>query len=232
MRYSLQKASLPPQACAQRAEDSHFVFAFRLPDRLFSQVLMFRRLYDWILSLAARQSAPWALSAVSFAESSFFPIPPDVMLVPMVLARPERAWSYAFICTVASVLGGMLGYVIGAFLYETIGVWLFSLYGLMHQAEVFRATYGEYGHLAILIKGLTPIPFKLITITSGIAGYNFLWFVILCTITRGARFFLVVALVKRFGPEIQSVLDRHINTVGVVFLAVLIGGFVAFRYLM
>ncbi len=193
---------------------------------------MFQRLYDWILSLAKRPSAPWALTAVSFSESSFFPIPPDVMLVPMVLAKPERAWFYAFICTLASVAGGILGYMIGAFLYETVGIWLFNLYGLVEQADVFRATYGEYGAYAILIKGLTPIPFKLITITSGFAEYPLLWFIVLCTLTRGARFFLVVALVKRFGPEIQHVLDRHINIVGIVFLVVLIGGFVAFRYLM
>ncbi len=193
---------------------------------------MFRRLYDWILSLAARPSAPWAMAAVSFSESSFFPIPPDVMLVPMVLARPERAWHYAALCTLASVLGGVLGYVIGAFLYETVGVWLFQLYGLTDKADIFRSTYGQYGAYAILIKGLTPIPFKLITITSGFAAYPVFWFVLLCALTRGARFFLVVALVRRFGPEIQHVLDRHINIVGVAFLVILIGGFVAFRYLL
>ncbi|MEN3931741.1 YqaA family protein [Microvirga sp. W0021] len=193
---------------------------------------MFRSLYNWILSLAARPSAPWALSAVSFAESSFFPIPPDVMLVPMVLAKPERAWFYAFICTVASVLGGIVGYFIGAVLYDTIGVWLFNLYGLTEQAAVFRDTYGEYGAYAILIKGFTPIPFKLITITSGFANYPLFWFVILSALTRGARFFLVVALVKKFGPEIQHILDRHINIVGIIFIVVLIGGFVVFRYLL
>lgn len=193
---------------------------------------MFRSLYNWILSLSARPSAPWALAAVSFSESSFFPIPPDVMLLPMALARPERAWFYALICTLASVLGGIVGYMIGAFLYETVGVWLFNLYGLVEQAEVFRATYSDYGAYAILIKGLTPIPFKLITITSGFAEYPLLWFVLLSALTRGVRFFLVVALVRKFGPEIQHVLDRHINIIGIAFVIILIGGFVAFRYLM
>ncbi|HEX2726060.1 MAG TPA: YqaA family protein, partial [Beijerinckiaceae bacterium] len=132
---------------------------------------MFRRLYDWTLALASRPAAPWALGAVSFAESSFFPVPPDVMLVPMALARPDRVWSYALIMTLTSVVGGMAGYAIGALLYESLGQWLFRLYGLSEGAEAFRAGYAHYGHWVILLKGLTPIPYKLVTITSGFAGY-------------------------------------------------------------
>jgi membrane protein YqaA with SNARE-associated domain len=192
---------------------------------------MFRNLYDWTLALAARPSAPRALGAVSFAESSFFPIPPDVMLVPMALARPERSWNYALIATIASVVGGLLGYAIGALLYDSVGIWLFNLYGLNAGAAAFRATYAEYGHWIILLKGLTPIPYKLVTITSGFAGYDLFWFMVLSIITRGARFFILAALLKRFGGPIKDVLDRHINVVASALLAAIVLGFVAFRYL-
>ena len=193
---------------------------------------MLRRLYDWVLSLAARPSAVWALGAVSFAESSFFPVPPDAMLIPMVIARPERAWLYALVCTVASVAGGVLGYAIGALLYDSIGAWLFQLYGLTEGAETFRRSYAEYGHWVILLKGLTPIPYKLVTITSGFAGYDLLWFTILSLVTRGARFLMLAALLGRFGPLIKGVLDRHLNLVLVLLVIAIVGGFAAFRYLL
>jgi membrane protein YqaA with SNARE-associated domain len=192
---------------------------------------MLRRLYDWTLSLSAKPSAPYALAAVSFAESSFFPVPPDVMLVPMMLARPDKAWFYAGICTVSSVIGGLLGYAIGALLYDSIGTWLFQLYGLTQGAEAFRHSYAEYGHWIILIKGLTPIPYKLVTITSGFAAYSLSWFVVLSIITRGLRFFLVALLMSRYGPAIKGIIDRHFNLVAVAAIVVIIGGFVAFRYL-
>jgi membrane protein YqaA with SNARE-associated domain len=192
---------------------------------------MFRRLYDWTLSLAARPSAPYALGAVSFSESSFFPVPPDVMLVPMALARPDKATFYALVCTVTSVLGGLLGYAIGALLYDSVGAWLFRVYGLTEGAEAFRAAYAEYGHWIILLKGLTPIPYKLVTITSGFAGYDLFWFVVLSILTRGARFFFLAALLGRFGPFIKDVLDRHFNAVMVALIATILGGFAAFRYL-
>src|ERR687889_1526196 len=180
---------------------------------------MLRRLYDWTLSLAARPSAPYALALVSFSESSFFPVPPDVMLVPMMLARPDKAWSYALICTITSVLGGILGYVIGLALYDSIGSWLFRLYGLTEGAEAFRHGFAEYGHWIILLKGLTPIPYKLVTITSGFAGYSLFWFTVLSIVTRGARFFVLAALLGRFGPAIRSVLDRHFNAAAALFAA-------------
>jgi membrane protein YqaA with SNARE-associated domain len=192
---------------------------------------MLRRLYDWTLSLAARPSAPYALGAVSFSESSFFPVPPDVMLVPMALARPDRALFYAVVCTLTSVAGGLLGYAIGALLYESVGAWLFRVYGLTEGAEAFRVAYAEYGHWIILLKGLTPIPYKLVTITSGFAAYDLLWFMILSILTRGARFFALAALLGRFGPNIKAVLDRHFNLVATLLLVTIIGGFIAFRYL-
>jgi membrane protein YqaA with SNARE-associated domain len=192
---------------------------------------MLRRLYDWTLSLAARPSAPYALGAVSFSESSFFPVPPDVMLVPMALARPDRALFYAVVCTLTSVAGGLLGYAIGALLYESVGAWLFRIYGLTEGAEAFRAAYAEYGHWIILLKGLTPIPYKLVTITSGFAAYDLFWFTILSILTRGVRFFALAALLGRFGPNIKAVLDRHFNLVAMLLLVTIIGGFIAFRYL-
>lgn len=192
---------------------------------------MLKPLYAWTLSLAARPAAPYALGAVSFAESSFFPVPPDVMLVPMALARPENAWTYALITTVTSVLGGLAGYAIGALLYESVGTWLFEVYGLTEGAESFRQAYAEYGHWIILLKGLTPIPYKLVTITSGFAGYNLAWFFVLSVLTRGARFFFVALLMSRYGSHIKAIIDSHFNLVAGGSIALIVGGFVAFRYL-
>jgi membrane protein YqaA with SNARE-associated domain len=192
---------------------------------------MLRRLYDWTLSLAGRPAAPYALGAVSFAESSFFPVPPDIMLVPMALARPDRVWFYALVTTVASVAGGLLGYAIGALLYDTVGSWLFNLYGLSRGAEAFRSAYAEYGHWVILLKGLTPIPYKLVTITSGFAGYDLFWFTLLSILTRGARFFLLAALLGRYGGAIKRVVEAHFNKVMAGLAVTIVGGFVAFRYL-
>ncbi|OHV14869.1 cytochrome B [Methylorubrum extorquens] len=193
---------------------------------------MIRRLYEWILALAAKPSAPWALGAVAFAESSFFPVPPDAMMVPMAVSRPDRVWLYATIATVASVLGGLLGYAIGALLFDSAGLWLFNLYGLADKAETFQASYATYGHWVILLKGLTPIPYKLVTITSGFAHYSLFWFMLLSVITRGARFFLLAWLLGRYGIGIRAVLDRHLNVVAGLFAAVVILGFVAFKVML
>lgn len=193
---------------------------------------MIRRLYEWILALAAKPSAPWALGAVAFAESSFFPVPPDAMMVPMAVSRPDRVWLYATIATVASVLGGLLGYAIGALLFDSVGLWLFNLYGLADKAETFQASYATYGHWVILLKGLTPIPYKLVTITSGFAHYSLFWFMLLSVITRGARFFLLAWLLGRYGIGIRAVLDRHLNVVAGLFAALVILGFVAFKVML
>lgn len=190
-----------------------------------------KRLYDWTLSLAGRRHAPAALGAVSFAESSFFPIPPDLLLVPMMLARPERSWTYALICTLTSVAGGLLGYAIGALLFESVGGWLISAYGYGGKLDEFRRLYAEWGALIILIKGLTPIPYKLVTIASGFAGYDLFWFVVLSLVTRGARFFLVAALMSRFGPLVRRVMDEHAAIVMGALAVVIVGGVVASKYL-
>jgi len=184
---------------------------------------MLRKLYDWIVALSARPSAPWALAAVAFAESSFFIIPPDVMLAPMALARPERAFRYAFICTLGSVAGGILGYAIGHLLFDSVGMWILDLYGYGAKVEVVKEAYAKWGAMLILLKGLTPIPFKLVTIVSGALDYNFPLFVILSFITRGARFFLLAGLLNRFGGPMRTFIENRLGLVvsGMVALFVL-----------
>ena len=147
---------------------------------------MLKRIYDWCLDAADKPYALWILAAVAFAESSFFPIPPDIMLLPMSLARPKRAWVFATVCTIASVAGGVLGYAIGALLYDSVGHWLIDLYGLSGKVEAFRASYAEWGALIIIGKGLTPIPYKLVTITSGFAGYN-IWLFVVCSVIAASE---------------------------------------------
>jgi membrane protein YqaA with SNARE-associated domain len=193
---------------------------------------LFRALYDWVLRMAHHRHASWLLAAVAFAESSFFPIPPDAMLIPMVVARREHAFRIALVCTVASVLGGMLGYYIGYGLMQTVGERLVHLYHLEAKlAQAVHAYQSEYGAWIILLKGLTPIPFKLVTIASGAASFNFPLFVLLCTITRGARFFIIAALLKRFGAPVQAFIEKRLNWFAWGFLVLLVGGFVAVAYL-
>jgi membrane protein YqaA with SNARE-associated domain len=188
---------------------------------------MFRALYDWTLRLAAHRHADRWLAFISFCESSFFPIPPDVMVVPMVLARREQAYRIATICTISSVLGGMLGYAIGMFLYDSVGQWLIHVYGMADGIEGFRATYREWGAWIILIKGFTPIPFKLVTIASGIAAFSFPAFVAASIVTRAARFFLIAWLLRRYGAPMQAFIERRLTLVSWLFLALLVGGFAA-----
>ncbi|MFZ9499925.1 MAG: YqaA family protein [Beijerinckiaceae bacterium] len=186
---------------------------------------MFKRLYHWTLSLAEKPKATYALAAVSFAESSFFPIPPDVLLAPMALAKPQKAWFYAAVCTVASVLGGIAGYAIGYLLYETVGLFLIKLYGYGDKVEALRVFYGEWGWAFILVKGLTPIPYKLVTIVSGLLEYNLFLFILLSAITRGARFFLLAAALNAWGDRIRALLDRHFGLFLGLILVFVVGGF-------
>jgi membrane protein YqaA with SNARE-associated domain len=183
---------------------------------------MLRRLYDWCIAAAEKPYAAWIMGAVSFAESSFFPLPPDLMLIPLSLARRDKAYFYATVCTLTSVAGGVLGYLIGSVLYDTVGLWLIHLYGYGHKVEAFRDAYNQYGAWIILLKGLTPIPYKLVTITSGFVGYNFLLFVVLSTITRGARFFALAFLLHRYGAQAREILEKRLGfwvSVGAVVLA-------------
>jgi membrane protein YqaA with SNARE-associated domain len=183
-------------------------------------------MYDWCIDAAHKPYALWIMGIVSFAESSFFPIPPDIMLLPMSLARPQRAWWFATICTVTSVAGGVVGYAIGALLYDSLGQWLMHIYGLTDKVETFRASYAEWGAVIILLKGLTPIPYKLVTITSGFAGYD-IWLFILCSIVaRGGRFFMVAVLLNRYGDVIRTELEKRLGTWVALGAVVLVFGFV------
>ena len=192
---------------------------------------MIRRLYDWTMRQAARPNADWLLAGISFAESSFFPIPPDAMIVPMVLARPDRAWRIALVATVASVIGGLFGYLIGYFLLETLGQWIIQLYGLGAKLHQFQVAYGEWGLWIILVKGLTPIPYKLVTIASGMAKFSLPVFIAASVVTRGLRFLLVATLLRYYGPSIRTFIERRLTLVTTSFAGLVVLGFVALRYI-
>lgn len=192
---------------------------------------MLRALYDWTMRLAASPQAERALAAVAFLESSVFPIPPDAMMVPMVLARPERAWRIAAVATVASVLGGLLGYAIGYFLYETLGRWIIEFYGLTEKAHQFKLAYAEWGLWIVLVAGLTPIPYKVITIASGLAAYDIVLFTLASIASRGPRFFLVAVLMRLFGSPIRRFVEERLTLVTTAFVVAIIIGFVVLRYL-
>jgi membrane protein YqaA with SNARE-associated domain len=192
---------------------------------------MLRRLYDWVLALAGSPRAELWLAVVSFVESSFFPVPPDALLIPMVLARPERAWRLALICTAASVVGGALGYLIGYALFDQLARPILQLYHYEASFEAFQAKYAEWGLWIILIKGLTPIPYKIVTIASGAAKFNFLVFMLASVTTRGARFFLVAALLRRYGEPVREFIERRLTLVTTAAAAGVLGGFLVLKFL-
>ena len=186
---------------------------------------LLHRMYAWCMAQADKRHSFWTIGAVSFAESSVFPIPPDVMLIPMSLARPDRAYVLAAWCTLTSVLGGLVGYAIGALLYDSVGQWLMHIYNLTDKVETFRQSYAEWGSVIILVKGLTPIPYKLVTITSGFAGYD-IWLFILCSIVaRGGRFFVLAVLLNRYGDTIRAELEKRLTLWVVIGAIVLVAGF-------
>ena len=191
---------------------------------------LFRSLYDWTMANATGRNAWAILFVISFAESSFFPIAPDVMLMPMVLADRKRAFWLAAWCTLASVLGGMLGYAIGALLYDSIGQWVIQVYGYGDRIEEFRSFYAKWGAWVILIKGALPIPYKLITILSGFAGYNFGLFVLLSAITRGARFGAEAALLYRFGEPIREFVEKRLELAMLIVVGTIIIGILMAKY--
>ena len=192
---------------------------------------MLRRIYDWCINASGKPHASWIMGSVSFAESSFFPIPPDVMLIPMSLARPDKAWFYATLCTLTSVAGGILGYLIGAVLYDSVGHYLIQLYGYGDKVEAFREAYNEYGAWIILLKGLTPIPYKIVTITSGFAGYNIFLFIVLSVIARGMRFYFVAFLLNRYGERARAIIEERLGFWVTIGTIVLVAGIIAALYL-
>jgi membrane protein YqaA with SNARE-associated domain len=190
-----------------------------------------RRLYDWTMSLAAGRHAERALAGVAFVESSVFPIPPDVILIPMVLAERSKAWRYALIATIASVIGGVLGYAIGALLFDQVARPILDFYGYADQFDKFAGWYNDWGAWIVFIAGVTPFPYKVITIASGATGLNIAVFMLASIVSRGLRFLIVSGLLYWVGPPIRAFIERRLGLVFTVFMVLLIGGFVAIRYL-
>ncbi|HVY13231.1 MAG TPA: YqaA family protein, partial [Alphaproteobacteria bacterium] len=193
---------------------------------------MFKKTYHWMLRHAEGPKATAALGAVAFIESSVFPLPPDLMLIPMGLARREKAFFYALVATVASVLGGMLGYAIGFFFYETVGQWILNLYGgaqewYGHFSEFFQ----KYGGWVILRKGLTPFPFKVLTILSGMTRLDLGVFIVSSIVARAGRFFLVAGLIYVYGDKIRGFLEKHLDAALLGFLLLAVAGFLAVKFL-
>ena len=182
---------------------------------------LLRFLYDWTLNKAENKYSAWILGVISFAESSFFPIPPDILLIPMIIAKKTKAWTYAFICTFSSVLGGIAGYAIGFFFYNTIGALIIEAYHLSNSFNAFEKYYGEYGILIVLGAGFTPFPFKFITIASGIFNLNILLFIFTAIIARGLRFYLLAGLLFMLGEKIKIMIDKYFNLLAILFFILL-----------
>jgi membrane protein YqaA with SNARE-associated domain len=191
---------------------------------------LMRRVYAWVLRNAEGPRAWTMMAVIAFAESSFFPLPPDILLIPMLLADRRRAFLLGAWCTLFSVLGGMLGYAIGHLLFHTVGQWLISVYGMAQDVDTFRAEYQKNAWL-IALQGLTPIPYKLVTISAGIAGVSFPLFVLLSTITRGARFIGEATLFYFFGDQARMFIERYLMQVLTAFLILIVAGFVALKYI-
>lgn len=190
-----------------------------------------RALYLWTLRQAASPYALWILALVAFVESSIFPIPPDILLIPMVLAMRSRAWLLGGICTVASVTGGMAGYGIGAFLYDSLGQPILEFYGKLEKFQSFQALYNEWGAWIVMLGGLTPFPYKVITIASGVTGLNIVTFTLFSILARGLRFFLIAWLLWRYGAPIKAFIERYLGLLTILFFVLLIGGFLLLKLL-
>lgn len=190
-----------------------------------------KRLYQWMIDAAAKKNALWILGIVSFIESSFFPIPPDIMLIPMVVSQPKKAWKIAEIATFASVIGGYFGYAIGYYGYDVIAKPLLSFYGYLEQFENFKQYYNEYGAWIVFAAGITPFPYKVITIASGVVAMNLVTFGVASVVARGLRFFMVAGLLYFFGESIKKFIEKHFNLLSILFFILLFGGFLLIKYL-
>lgn len=191
-----------------------------------------KKLYDWSIDVASRKNAVWFLAMLSFIESSFFPIPPDITLIPMCLAKREKSVFYATVATVASTLGGLLGYAIGFFLFETIGKPILNFYSLNETFMSFQSHYNEYGGWIVFAGGLTPIPYKVITIASGVANMDISLFVITSILGRALRFYIEAALIWKYGDSIRNFIEKYLGVLTFAFLILLLGGFYVLKYLL
>ena len=190
-----------------------------------------KKTYNWTLEKAQHKNAKWYLSLISFAESSFFPIPPDILLIPMALASKTKALFYAFICTLSSVLGGMFGYAIGYFFFNSVGLYIVEFYHLENSFNIFENYYKEFGILIVLGAGITPFPYKFITIASGVFGLNIYLFIIVSIIGRGLRFYLIAILLYFFGEKIKLFIDKYFNILSITFFILLVGSVFIIRFL-
>jgi membrane protein YqaA with SNARE-associated domain len=191
---------------------------------------MMRRLYGWMMRMAAHPRAPYALCGVAFVESSIFPIPPDVMLIPMILADRSKAWTLATLCLAASVLGGLAGYAVGYYLFAFIGQPVLAFYGLTEKYEQTRVLLADWGPWILIAKGWTPFPYKVLTIGAGVFKMRLVPFVIASIVARAMRFYLIAALLYWFGEPIRTFIERHLSLVTTAFVVLLVGGFLALRY--
>lgn len=205
------------------------------PNKIRSKWHLHRRLYDWVLHWAKTPYGGWALFCLAFAESSFFPVPPDVLLAPLTLGAPKKWFRFALACSVASVLGGILGYMIGLFLWDAIGGWVFAHFSWAGitpvNFEKFQNWYDKYDFWIVFTCGFTPLPYKVCTISAGVAKIYFIGFIIASAISRSARFFMVAYLFGRFGPKAEPFIDKYFNWLCAAFVALLIGGFLIIKYL-
>ena len=192
---------------------------------------MLRKLYDWTMSLAKTKNAPVALAGVSFAESSFFPIPPDILLIPMVVAKRQHWFIYALLCTIMSVLGAFVGYFIGYVLFQAIGQPILDFYGAGHSYERFETWYDQWGAWGIFLGAVTPFPYKVLAIFSGTVGFNLFTFALVSVIGRGLRFFIVAGLLYFFGEPIRIFIEKRLGLMFIIFCTLLIGGFVAIKFI-
>ena len=190
-----------------------------------------RKIYNWTIEKSKHPKAVWFLSLVSFSESSFIPIPPDIILIPMIIAKRTRAWFYAFVCTISSVLGGLFGYCIGYFFYNSIGKIILEYYGLTNQFIIFEEYYLKYGILIVIGAGITPFPYKFITIASGVFGLNVFLFTVVSFFSRGLRFYLLSFLLKFFGEKIEKLIDKYFNILAILFFVLLVAGIVVVKYI-
>ncbi len=190
-----------------------------------------RGTYDWSMKIAAKSNAVWALVCISFIESSFFPIPPDVFLIPLVLAQRERAFKLAFYCTIASVLGGCFGYAIGFFLDDAVLTPLLTKWGMMGAFNQFKDWYNQYGSWIVFMAGVTPFPYKIVTIASGAVGLNFAVFTVASIISRGLRFFLIAWLLYKWGAPMKAYIEKNLGWLSILFVILLFGSFILIKFL-
>ncbi|MBR3502545.1 MAG: DedA family protein [Alphaproteobacteria bacterium] len=188
-----------------------------------------RKIYDWVIHLSSNKHAVFWLFVVSFVESSFFPIPPDIMLIPMILATPKKAWKLAFVATIGSVIGAYLGYAIGSFFFDLIAVPILDFYGAMAKFNEFKELYHQYGAWIVFGAGITPFPYKIITIASGVVHLNIAVFTIASIIARGLRFYLIAWLLYKFGEPMRTFIEKNLGWLSVLFLVLLIGGFMLLK---